>query len=117
MRGRSIAAPVALVVACGGGTYVYAGKRYLEDRLCLDGQTSLDVLEGEAPGSCPPVCLVQASLDGGRAIYVATTCAPYPPGFDKSGSDPSCPSALAAAARANGCLEDGGLEGGSPDGG
>ena len=39
---------------------------------------------------------------------VSTMCAPYPFSFDASGTDPTCPAALAALERNDTCLVDGG---------
>jgi hypothetical protein len=46
--------------------------------------------------------------DGTRTVYVSTMCAPYPFGFDTSGGDPRCATALAAFDRNDTCLADGG---------
>lgn len=91
------------------GTHVYQARFYLEARDCLGTPSSIDVISGEEPGFCEPICLRQIRADGGRAIYASTVCPPYPgPDFDKSGSDPACPAALAALARGDTCLTDGG---------
>lgn len=91
------------------GTHVYQARFYLEARDCLGTPSSIDVISGEEPGFCEPICLRQIRADGGRAIYASTVCPPYPgPDFDKSGGDPACPAALAALARGDTCLTDGG---------
>ncbi len=87
------------------------GRFFSEPRGCLGTESSIDVVEGDTPGSCAPVCLVRAkdpNADGGRSVYVSTMCAPYPPGFDTSGADPACPRALEAQSRNDTCLSDGG---------
>ncbi len=99
------------LLACGSdeGTHVYLARFYLEARDCLGTPSSIDVISGEEPGTCAPICLRQIRADGGRAIYASTTCPPYPgPDFDKTGSDPACPAAIAALARGDTCLSDGG---------
>jgi hypothetical protein len=90
------------------GTHTYLGRLYVEARGCLGTSSSLDAISGGDPGDCPPICLAQPNAEGGRAIYVATMCGPYPYGFDTSGADPACPKALAALARNDTCLSDGG---------
>jgi hypothetical protein len=94
--------------ACGNGSHVFEGRLFVEGRRCLGTTASVDVVDGERPGACRPVCLAQPYPDGGRAIYVSTMCGPYPFAFDASGSDPACPSALDALARGDTCLTDGG---------
>jgi hypothetical protein len=99
------------VSACkDDGTHVYIAQLYVEARGCLGTTSSVDVISGEAPGTCAPICLVQKRGDAGPATYVATMCPPYPSGveFDTSGTDPSCTGALAALARNDICLTDGG---------
>ena len=97
--------------ACGkdDGTHVYEARLYVEARHCLGTTSSVDVISGDVPGQCDPICLRQTRADSGYAIYAATMCPPYPgPDFDKSGTDPLCPLALAALARGDTCLSDGG---------
>lgn len=98
----------ALLVACGENTHVYTGRLYVEGRDCLATTSSIEVVEGDLPGSCPPVCLVQRTTpDRKTTAYVSTMCAPYPFGFDTDGADPRCAPALAALARGDTCLADG----------
>jgi hypothetical protein len=99
---------VVASLACEDTSHVYVGRLFVEERGCLGTATSVDVVEGDPPGECEPTCLAQSQSDGGRAIYVATMCPPFPFGFDVSGSDPACPDALAALARADTCRVDGG---------
>jgi hypothetical protein len=94
--------------ACGDASHIYEGRLYREDRQCLATKSSVDVVEGEAPGDCGARCLVQRTTDGSRAIYVSTMCAPFPFNFDATGSDPACADALAALTRNDTCLTDGG---------
>ena len=111
------AAAGALAFACiihgwsckNDGTHVYLGRLFLEARNCLGTSSSVDVISGEDPGTCQAVCLLQPRAEGGRAVYVSTMCPPYPaPDFDVSGKDPACARALAALARNDTCLSDGG---------
>lgn len=94
--------------ACGDGSHIYEGRLFTEDRACLGPTTSIDVVEGDRPGDCEAKCLVDSQSDGGRAVFVSRMCGPYPYGFDVSGTDPSCDDALAALARGDNCLDDGG---------
>lgn len=98
---------VVALIACGDPSHIYEGRAYLESRDCLGTTSSVDVVEGERPGSCGPVCLAHGHPDGGRTLYVSTMCAPYPFQFDASGRDPSCPAALAALGRDDTCNVDG----------
>jgi len=109
----------AAPAACESGTHAYVGRLYLEERKCLGTTSSLDAVEGEPPGDCEARCFIQTSFDARRAVYVSKMCAPYPYGFDTSGTDPACPDALAALTRGDTCLTDGGstapLEAGAPE--
>ena len=120
----AIAVPLAALVcilhapACkDDGTHVYVGRLFVEARDCLGTSASVDVVTGGDPGDCAPICLLQHHGEGARAVYVATMCAPYPAGveFDTSGTDPACPAALAALARGDTCLSDGGDTHPAPD--
>ena len=107
----STLAPLGLLAlhgACGDPSHVYEGRLFVEERHCLGTKSSVDVVDGERPGSCGPTCLAQPTADRGRAIYVGTMCGPYPYGFETSGADPRCPAALAALERNDTCLIDGG---------
>ncbi|HRG95251.1 MAG TPA: hypothetical protein PLR99_03310 [Polyangiaceae bacterium] len=112
-----VAAFAASFAACGGDPiYTYQGQRFDPAKGCLDRPTALDVVEGPTePRECPAVCLVQTPASGARTAYVAFTCAPYPPEFDATGTDPLCAPALAAAARRDGCLPEGGAPDAAPD--
>ncbi len=100
---------VAAGLGCGDPSHVYEGRLFLPERHCLGTTSSIDVVEGELPGSCPAICLAQPHADGGRSLYVSTMCGPsYPFMFDTSGTDPLCPSALAAFERNDTCFVDGG---------
>ncbi len=123
----AIAAPAIVCIvhiSCGDTSHIFQGRFYLRDRACLGTTSSIDVVEGDVPPSCPPACLAQPLADGGRSIYVSSMCAPYPYLFDASSSDPLCPPALDAWNRNDTCLSDGGsthpassdAEAGIPDG-
>jgi hypothetical protein len=101
-------AAIATALACGDGSHIFEGRLFRPDRSCLASTSSIDVVEGDPPGDCGPICLAQPLADGGRAIYVATMCAPYPFAFDASGADLLCPPALASLERSDSCLTDGG---------
>lgn len=111
----------AIALACGEPSHVFEGRRFAPDRGCLGATEGLDVVTGDRPGACAPACLAQPLGDGGRAIYVATMCPPYPFAFDASGSDPRCLEVLAALERGDTCLADGGsthpgrVDGGAED--
>jgi len=92
------------------GTHVYVGQFYLEGRNCLGTTSALDVISGDEPGTCTPVCIIQKRANAARSVFVSTTCPPYPPTveFDVSGTDPVCAPALAALARNDTCATDGG---------
>lgn len=98
------------MVACGDTTHVYSGRLYVEQRDCMATSSSIEVVEGDpAANDCAPTCLVQTSTpDGRRPAYVSTMCPPVPFGFVTDGADPRCGPALAAFARNDTCLVDGG---------
>jgi hypothetical protein len=89
-------------------SHVYVGRFFVEARRCLGTASSLEVVDGPDPGSCPPLCLVQKGHDASRAVYVSTMCGPYPLDFETTGADPACRAALDALARGDTCLSDGG---------
>ena len=114
MKKRILVGLIALAAfgACGpeGGTHVFTGRLYVQDRDCVATASSMDVVEGEpAPETCAPTCLVQRT-DPGRArpVYVSTMCPPIPFGFDTDGQDARCAAALAAFNRNDTCFADGG---------
>jgi hypothetical protein len=95
-------------IACGDPSHIFEGRAYIVTRDCLGTTSSVDVVEGDKPTKiCAPTCLAQGHPDGGRTLYVATMCPPYPFQFDASGSDPVCPTALAAFGRDDTCNVDG----------
>ena len=103
---------VLALVACNGDerAHVFAGRLYEADRACLESVTSIDVVDGPLPSApCAPACFVAPITDAGAAAYVSTMCAPFPPSFDTSGTDPRCAPALAAYAQNVTCLPDGGV--------
>jgi hypothetical protein len=64
-----MALAAASAFSCGATSYVYEGRLYRADR-DLATVSSVDVVEGEPAGQCPPVCLVQDTGHGGKAVYV-----------------------------------------------
>lgn len=113
---------VALAAACDDPvSHIFAGRLYEPARGCVDGVTSIDVVDGPAPGApCAPACFVgpYATDAGDKPVYVSTMCAPFPPAFDTTGTAPACTAALAAYARNDTCLDDGGTTSPPPaDGG
>jgi hypothetical protein len=98
-----------IVAACRDNTsHILQGRLYIDARDCLGTPSSVDVVSGADPGTCPAACLVQNTGEGGRAVYVVTTCPPYSPDYDTAGRDPACPKALAAFSRDDTCIADGG---------
>jgi hypothetical protein len=116
LRGLALAATGLAGIACilhvaacdDPVSHIFVGRFYVDGRDCLGTNATIDVVEGADPGDCAPVCLVKPDDDGGRSVYVSTMCAPYPPFYDAGGGDPGCPRALAALARGDTCLADGG---------
>lgn len=105
---RHLLIALTLATACTEASHVFEGRLFVEGRKCLGTTASVDVVDGENGGRCPPTCLAQPLKDGGRAVYVSTMCAPYPFAFDASGGDLLCPIALEALDRNDTCLVDGG---------
>jgi hypothetical protein len=102
------------LTACGESSHVYEGRLYHEDRHCLATTSSVDVVAGDRPGDCAPTCLLQPLRDGGRSVYVATMCGPYPVGL-RITNEPPCDEALAALSRRDTCKADGGSTNPVPD--
>jgi hypothetical protein len=104
---RAFAWATFLAVAAAGGcdeskSHVYVAQLYEPARDCLDPSASLDIIQtGQAGLTCAPTCIVLPSppSPGGEKVYVSTMCGPYPADYDVSGTDATCPSALAAFAR------------------
>ena len=100
-------------------SHIYAARAFEPDRNCLDEYGAVDVVSGgEVSSKCGVVCLSNAGT-----TYVSTVCPPYPPLFGVELADAAigdtCAAALAAHARGDTCVPDGGsthpLDGG--DGG
>ena len=80
------------------GSHIFSGEEYSASSQCLGPVSSIDIVTGPDPGSCPPACIVSLLQDGGRVAYVSTMCPPYPVfqfETDASG-DPLCVGALEA---------------------
>lgn len=117
VRAFFAASVVGALLACGDPSHIYEGRAYVDSRDCLGTTSSVDVVDGDRPGTCAPVCLTQGHPDGGRTLYVSSMCGPYPFQFDASGSDPRCGAALAALTRDDTCNADGTSTHPIPDGG
>ena len=97
-------------------THVFFGQEYDPVRDCLASVTAVDTISGNDTGqSCSLVCIAAPpDPEAGVAVFVSTTCPPYPPLFDSSGTGPECQRALAAANRKATCLDDGGVSSTTP---
>ena len=97
-------------------THVFFGQEYDPVRDCLQSVTAVDTISGNDTGqSCNLVCIAAPpDPEAGVAVYVSTTCPPYPPLFDASGTSAECRLALAAANRKAACLDDGGVSSTTP---
>jgi hypothetical protein len=91
------------------GSHIYAGEQYDAVKECLDPVSSIDVVTGPDPGSCPAACVVSLQQDGGKTAYLSTMCPPYPvyPFEKDAGGEPLCAQAFAAL-KANAYCADGG---------
>jgi hypothetical protein len=97
-------AAAALVVAgstaCSDAliTYPLEGRLYDEMNDCLDPEGVLDVIEGEAVGTCEGVRCFQSKESGD---YLVTAQCEPPPGYDDRTDEVggTCEKALAAYAR------------------
>lgn len=104
----------ALPLACGKGSYLFLGRRYAVERGCLETTTSIDVMSGDDPGNCGTRCVTAPFVgDGGsdagrtRDTYLTVMCGPLPVNVTAA-SDALCDDAVAALARRDTCLGDGG---------
>jgi len=90
-------------------SHLFVANGFDPARSCTLPSTAVDVVDGEDPGvGCAPVCLADPTDDGGVSISTSTMCAPYPHGISTDGTHPLCAAALAARARGDNCLADGG---------
>lgn len=90
-------------------SHLFVANGFDPARSCTLPSTAVDVVEGDDPGiGCAPVCLADPTEDGGITIYTSTMCTPYPQGIATDGTHPLCAAALAARARGDNCLSDGG---------
>ncbi len=92
------------------GSYIFSGEQYDPTLQCLEPVSSIDIIAGNPPGSCAPVCILSLPQDGGQIAYVSTMCGPYPnyPFETDAGGDPLCLAAMDAFNRDALC-EDGGV--------
>jgi hypothetical protein len=102
------------------GSHIFAGQEYDAVKECLDPVSSIDVIAGPDPGTCPAACVVALAEDGGKTAYLSTMCGPYPvyPFEKNTAGEPLCAQAFAAF-KASAYCADGGtlLGGGVSDGG
>ncbi|MCA9584699.1 MAG: hypothetical protein KC657_05010 [Myxococcales bacterium] len=91
-------------------SHVYSARKYEEGRKCVGAVEAIEVISGpDAPRDCPALCVTSGRLrDGSSTLFVSTTCGPHPFGADPNRTDPRCDDALAAFARGDFCLSDGG---------
>ena len=107
----TIAAAVASVTACTEDVvgHIFRGRKYDQDKGCLDIPTAVDIVEGADPGEgCPLGCLIRTEADGGTNVYIATTCPPYPNSFVRADETPVCEDARTAATKGFSCANDAG---------
>ena len=86
--------------ACGDALIVHAfeGQHYDASKNCLEGKSVIDIVEGEAKGTCEGVRCYQA--DNGE-VFVSTSCS-APDGFRDGSTDAEgSPCALGLAAYAS----------------
>lgn len=106
------AAALAVGAACvdPDAGFVYTARAYDAAGLCVGPYVELEWVQGGGGGiDCPPApspgssagiaCLVSPS----GAVYASQVCAPYPPDYDTSGTNPACPAAIAALAKEKEC--------------
>jgi len=109
----------AMSTACSDvSSHAFIARQYVDGRDCLESSAAVDVVTGPDPGvGCGPKCLVGTGLgfDAGKFVYIAYMCAPYPPTWDQSGTDPRCEKAIAAEARRDTCTGDAGSSNPAPD--
>jgi hypothetical protein len=91
-------------------SHVYSARKFDDARKCVGAIEAIEVISGpDVPRDCPPLCVASGRLrDGSSTMFVSTTCGPHPVGADPARSDPRCDDALAAFARGDFCLSDGG---------
>ncbi len=99
-RGALSLVLVGLAASCGEAliTYPLKGQLYHEAEDCLDEEGVLDVIEGEAEGTCEGVRCFR-SLESGD--YFVTAQCEAPPGYEDGSAELGgvCEKALAAYAR------------------
>jgi len=106
----AVAARLSVAGCDDTGSYIYSGEQYYPPQQCLLPVSSIDIIAGNEPGSCGPVCILSLPQDGGQIAYVSTMCGPYPmyPYETDAAADPLCVAALNAFTRDALC-EDGGV--------
>ena len=59
--------------------HLLEGQQYSPSGACLTPPEVIDDLSGSNPGdNCTPECLTVPQPGGGTAVYITTTCPPYP---------------------------------------
>ena len=104
----TIAGALGLSACDDAKSHVYAARAFEPDRNCLDDYGAVDVVSGgDVSSKCGAVCLTNAGT-----TYLSTVCPPYPPLFGVELADAAigdtCAAALAAQARGDICVPDGG---------
>ena len=119
MKRLALLAVVATLAACDDtNVHLLYGQEYDTQYMCMQPETSIDVVNGSDPGqNCPAECIT-ATLDGQDYVYITTTCPPYAPYPAESlaqvhGPSDPCKAAFAAY---DGKVECG-PDGGPPEGG
>ena len=79
MRRGALLVAVALAAACSDiNNHLLEGQQYEPGGACLTAPTVIDDLPGSDPGdNCAPECLL-VPAEGGSAVFITTTCPPYP---------------------------------------
>ncbi len=115
LRALAFLASAALLTRAFAGcdeekSHVYSARKYDDARKCVGAVEAIEVISGpDAPRDCPALCVTSGRLrDGSSTMFVSTTCGPHPFGADPNRTDPRCDDALAAFARGDICLSDGG---------
>jgi hypothetical protein len=118
-------AVAAAAAACSpADNHLLYGQEYEPTGACLAPAQAIDDVAGPDPGTCAPRCLQAATADGGPAMFITTTCPPYPSYLALVAQDAGtsagdlCKAAFAAYASDSVCGSDAGrvLEAGIDEG-
>jgi hypothetical protein len=116
--GAVAVAACAYAYACDSSpqSHVYVASLY-DGVSCFAASSSLGYVNTpDGDLDCAPTCLATTTATGQSLIYVSTMCGPYPPGFDTTQTNASCPGAIQAWAGAGGPGECVGAEDAGEDG-